>query len=80
MEYRVQGLVSPNTVGEFHLRDCNVAEWIEADSPFEAAIKFIVNHPEVNTSPILTVDREYNMGNYPIENVIANIDIQWSKI
>jgi hypothetical protein len=74
MEYKVTGLVSPNHVGEFHLQDCNLEEWIEADSPLEAAALFILEHPAVNTSPILVVDKDYNMGNYPLENVKLQAD------
>ena len=84
MEYRVQGYVSPNTVGEFALRDCTVGEWVDADTPLEAASIFIMNHPEVNNSPILTVDRDYNIGNYPLDNVKINIDymlgLRWRQL
>ena len=74
MKYKVTGTVAPNVVGEFHLQDCTLGEWIEADSHLDAAVQFILNHPEVNTSPILVVDKDYNMGNYPLENVKIQAD------
>ena len=74
MAYKVTGLVAPNVVGEFHLRDCSLCEWIEADSHLEAAALFILKNSEVNTSPILVVDEDYNMGSYPLENVKRQAD------
>ncbi len=74
MEYKVTGTIAPNHVGEFHLQDCNLCEWIEADSHLDAAALFVLKHPAVNTSPILVVDKDYNMGNYPLEDVKLNAD------
>ena len=73
-EYRVVGMVAPNVVGEFHLQDCNLGEWIEADSHLEAAALFILEHPEVNCEPVLVVDKEYNTGCYPLEAVKIQAD------
>ena len=66
MRYRVQGLVAPIAGGVLHVSTEPIYEWYqEAESHLDAAGKFILDHPEVNQSPLLVCDEDYVMGNYP---------------
>ena len=58
----------------FKCEYCGTAEWYEASTPFEAAAKFIIDHPEIagaeqdDTPMIAVVEREtYQLGSYPAD-------------
>ena len=76
MKYKVQGNVLPTdkTQGEHIVQARTISEWVDADNPLDAAAEFLMNNDEVNASPILVVDTDYNIGNYPLENVKITID------
>ena len=76
MKYKVQGNVLPadKTQGEHIVQARTISEWVDADSPLDAAAKFLLDNDQVNASPILVVDTDYNIGNYPLENVKITID------
>ena len=76
MKYKVQGNVLPTdkTQGEHIVQARTISEWVDADSPLDAAAKFLLDNDQVNASPILVVDTDYNIGNYPLENVKITID------
>ena len=76
LKYKVQGNVLPadKTEGEYIVQAHTIGEWVDADTPLDAACKFILDHPEVNSSPVLVVDTAYNIGNYPLDNVKISID------
>ena len=75
MRYRVQGLVAPIAGGVLHVSTEPFYEWYqEAESHLDAAGKFILDHPEVNQSPLLVCDEDYVMGNYPLEQARLKAD------
>ena len=58
----------------FRCEYCGLAEWYEAETFFQAAAKFILDHPEIDTCPsleaplILVVEKDtYEMGSYPAD-------------
>tara|TARA_Y100000296_G_C5092990_1_gene215878 strand:+ start:494 stop:742 length:249 start_codon:yes stop_codon:yes gene_type:complete len=70
MRYRVEGVQTPSIHGEMHTTSATVYEWYQdAESHLDAAARFLLDHPEVNNSPVLVVNEEYVMGNYPLEVV-----------
>ena len=76
MMFKVQANILPadKTTGEHIVQAGVVSQWLDADSPLDAAAKFILDHPEVNCSPVLVVDTDYNIANYPLDNVKITID------
>ena len=58
----------------FRCEYCGLAEWYEAETFFQAAAKFILDHPEIESSSqdesplILVVEKDtYRMGSYPAD-------------
>ena len=57
----------------FRCEYCGTSKWYEASTPFEAAAKFIVDHPKIESSGeaepmILVVEKDtYQMGAYPAD-------------
>ena len=76
MKYKVQGNVLPanKTQGEHIVQARTVSGWVDADSPLDAAARFILDNPDVNSSPVLVVDTDYNIANCPLDNVKIIID------
>ena len=76
MKYKVQCNVLPTskTQGEHIVQTHTVSGWVDADSPLDAAAMFILDNPDVNSSPVLVVDTDYNIANYPLDNVKITID------
>ena len=76
MKYKVQGNVLPadKLQGEHMVQARTISQWVDAHSPLDAACKFIMDNDEVNSSPVLVVDTDYNIGNYPLDNVKISID------
>ena len=77
MKYKVQGNVLPSHImpeGEHPVKATVISQWVDGDSPLDAAAEFLMNNDKVNASPILVVDTDYNIGNYPLENVKITID------
>jgi hypothetical protein len=75
-KYKVQGNVLPadKTQGEHMVQARTISQWVDADSPLDAACKFIMDNDQVNSSPVLVVDTEYNIGNYPLDLTKISID------
>tara|TARA_R100000479_G_scaffold145266_1_gene80694 strand:- start:112 stop:366 length:255 start_codon:yes stop_codon:yes gene_type:complete len=75
-KYKVQGNVLPadKTQGEHIVQAHTVSGWVDADTPLDAAAMFILDNSDVNSSPVLVVDTDYNIANYPLENVKIIID------
>ncbi len=75
-QYKVQGNVLPTakTQGEHIVQPRTISQWLDADSPLDAAARFILDNPEVNSSPVWVVDTDYNIANYPLDNVKLTID------
>ena len=76
MKYKVQANVLPanKTQGEHIVQARTVSGWVDADNPLDAAAMFILDNPDVNSSPVLVVDADYNIANYPLDNVKITID------
>ena len=76
MKYKVQGNVLPSDKlqGEHMVQVRTVSEWVDANSPLDAAARFILDNPDVNSSPVLVVDTDYNIGNYPLDLTKITID------
>ena len=76
MKYKVQANVLPadKTQGEHIVQARTVSGWVEAGSPLDAAAEFVLDNPDVNSSPVLVVDADYNIANYPLDNVKITID------
>ena len=78
MKYKVQGNVLPTHImpeGEHPIKATVISQWVmNADSPLDAAAEFLMNNDKVNASPILVVDEDYNIGNYPLDYVKIAID------
>ena len=78
MQYKVQGNVLPTHImpeGEHAVKATVISQCImDADSPLDAAAKFLMDNDKVNASPILVVDTDYNIGNYPLDYVKIAID------
>ena len=78
MKYKVQGNVLPTHImpeGEHPVKATVISQWVmDADSPLDAAAKFLMDNDQVNASPILVVDTDYNIANYPLDNVKITID------
>ena len=76
MKYRVQGnvLLIDKLQGEHMVQARTISQWVDADSPLDAAAMFILDNPDVNSSPVLVVDTDYNIANYPLDNVKITID------
>ena len=75
-KYKVQGNVLPayKTQGEHMVQDRTISQWVDADSPLDAAARFILDNPDLNSSPVLVVDTDYNIGNYPLDVTKITID------
>ena len=75
-KYKVQGNVLPadKTQGEHMVQARTISQWVDADSPLDAAARFILDKPDVNSSPVLVVDTDYNIGNYPLDLTKITID------
>ena len=56
-QYKVQGSVLPadKLKGEHIVQSRTISQWVNADSPLNAACKFIMDNDEVNSSPVLVV-------------------------
>ena len=76
MRYKVQGNALPidKLQGEHIVQARTISQWVDADSPLDAAARFILDNPDVNSSPVLVVDTDYNIANYPLDNVKITID------
>ena len=77
MQYKVQGNILPTHImpeGEHAVKATVISQWVDADSPLDAAAMFILDNPDVNSSPVLVVDTDYNIANYPLDNVKIIID------
>ena len=76
MKYKVQGNVLPadKTQGEHIVQARTVSGWVDADSPLDAAAEFLMDNDKVNASPILVVDSDYGIANYPLDYVKIAID------
>ena len=76
MKYKVQGNVLPadKTQGEHMVQVRTISQWLNADSPLDAAARFILDNPDVNSSPVLVVDTDYNIANYPLDLTKITID------
>ena len=76
MRYKVQGNILPmdKLQGEHVVQARTISQWVDADSPLDAAAMFILDNPDVNSSPVLVVDTDYNIANYPLDNVKITID------
>ena len=75
-KYKVQGNVLPadKTQGEHMVQVRTISQWLDADSPLDAAARFILDNPDVNSSPVLVVDTDYNIANYPLDLTKITID------
>ena len=76
-QYKVQGNVLPTDImpeGEHAVKATVISQWVDADSALDAAAEFLMNNDKVNASPILVVDSDYNIGNYPLDYVKIAID------
>ena len=53
MKYKVQANVLPadKTKGEHIVQARTVSGWVEASSPLDAAAEFVLDNPDVNSSP-----------------------------
>lgn len=76
MRYKVQGNALPidKLQGEHMVQARTISQWVDTDSPLDAAAMFILDNPDVNSSPVLVVDTDYNIANYPLDNVKITID------
>ena len=77
MQYKVQGNILPTHImpeGEHPVKATVISQWVDADSPLDAAARFILDNSDVNSSPVLVVDTDYNIANYPLDNVKITID------
>ena len=76
MKYKVQGNVLPadKTQGEHMVQVRTISQWLDADSALDAAARFILDNPDVNSSPVLVVDTDYNIANYPLDLTKITID------
>mgnify|MGYP005995357553 FL=1 len=77
MQYKVQGNILPTHImpeGEHPVKATVISRWVDADSPLDAAADFLMDNDKVNASPILVVDSDYNIGNYPLDYVKIAID------
>ena len=77
MQYKVQGNILPTHImpeGEHPVKATVISRWVAADSPLDAAAEFLMDNDKVNASPILVVDSDYNIGNYPLDYVKIAID------
>ena len=77
MQYKVQGNILPTHImpeGEHPVKATVISQWVDADSPLDAAADFLMDNDKVNASPILVVDTDYNIGNYPLDYVKIAID------
>ena len=76
MRYKVQGNALPidKLQGEHMVQARTISQWVDADSPLDAAAMFILDNPDVNSSPVLVVHTDYNIANYPLDNVKITID------
>ena len=74
--YKAQGNVLPKDKrqGEHIVQAHTVSGWVNADTPLDAAAMFILDNPDVNSSPVLVVDTDYNIASYPLDNVKIIID------
>ena len=75
-KYKVQGNVLPadKTQGEHMVQVRTISQWVDADSPLDAAARFILDNPDVNSTPVLVVDTDYNIANYPLDLTKITID------
>ena len=75
-KYKVQGNVLPadKTQGEHMVQARTISQWVDAHSPLDAAARFIMDNDEVNSSPVLVVDTDYNIANYPLDLTKITID------
>ena len=75
-KYKVQGNVLPanKQQGEHIVQARTVSGWVDADSPLDAAAMFILDNSDVNSRHELVVDTDYNIANYPLDNVKIIID------
>ena len=76
-QYKVQGNVLPTHImpeGEHTVKATVISQWVDADSPLDAAAKFLMDNDQVNASPILVVDTDYNICNNPLDYVKIAID------
>ena len=77
MQYKVQGNILPTHImpeGEHPVKATVISQWVDADSPLDAAAEFLMNNDKVNASPILVVDSDYGIANYPLDYVKIAID------
>ena len=77
MKYKVQGNVLPTHImpeGEHIVKATVISQWVDADSPLDAAAEFLMDNDKVNASPILVVDSDYGIANYPLDYVKIAID------
>ena len=59
MKYKVQGNVLPTHImpeGEHPVKATVISQWVDGDSPLDAAATFLMDNDKVNASPILVVD------------------------
>ena len=69
MQYKVQGNILPTHImpeGEHPVKATVISQWVAAT--------FLMDNDKVNASPILVVDSDYNIGNYPLDYVKIAID------
>ena len=77
LQYIVQGNIVPTHImpeGEHPVKATVISQWVDADSALDAAAEFLMDNDKVNASPILVVDSDYNIGNYPLDYVKIAID------
>jgi hypothetical protein len=77
MQYKVQGNILPTHImpeGEHPVKATVISQWVDADSPLDAAAEFLMDNDKVNASPILVVDSDYGIANYPLDYVKIAID------
>ena len=77
MQYKVQGNILPTHImpeGEHPVKATVISQWVDSDSPLDAAAKFLMDNDQVNASPILVVDSDYGIANYPLDYVKIAID------
>ena len=77
MQYKVQGNILPTHImpeGEHPVKATVISQWVDADSPLDAAADFLMDNDKVNASPILVVDSDYGIANYPLDYVKIAID------
>ena len=89
MKYKVQGSVIPKLAGS-HVSVEQAEQliivldevlsgreaWYETDTHLDAAVNFVLDHPEVNCETILVVDEKYNLGSYSLDSVNIAADYQ----